>query len=67
MFDVRGIALGLAARPPFELRHRPQGPERRPTGDDGTSNLRRTLRAAIAQALDEADAGWLPRLSRYPY
>lgn len=67
MFDVRGIALGLSVRSPFELPTRPQRPERRPQADDGASRLIRSVRATLARALDEAEAGWRPRVSRYPY
>lgn len=67
MFDPRGIALGLAEHSPFAPPHRPQGPERRQQADEGASRLIGSFRTAIAQALDEAEDAWRPRLTRYPY
>ncbi len=67
MQAARALALGLIDGSPFAPRHRPQGPERRPKGDDGVSNLIRSLRASLAQELEAPASGRLPRLARYPY
>lgn len=67
MFDPRGIALGLAEHSPFAPPHRSEGPERRTTDDGGASHPIRRFQTFIAQALDEAEAAWRPRLTRYPY
>ena len=67
MFDPRGSTRELTSRSPSEPRHRPQGPERRPKGDDEPSSFIHSFRAVVTDAFEEAESAWRPRIVRYPY